>query len=89
MDHIDDELLELYALDRVVAEPQLVALEEHLLLCPFCQNQLAGHREYIQQVRAGLQQLASEPQRGVSLNTAAGQNDGATDRALSRSVARW
>ena len=37
--HIDPDKLELYALGRLV-ETEVAAIEEHLLVCPQCQDEL-------------------------------------------------
>jgi hypothetical protein len=35
--HVSDDLLELYSLDRLSAD-ELVSVEEHLRVCPACQD---------------------------------------------------
>lgn len=36
MDHVSDEVLELYCLDRITDESALTQIEEHLLVCRSC-----------------------------------------------------
>ena len=38
--HIDEDTLELYALDRLL-EADTASVEDHLLVCPHCQDHLA------------------------------------------------
>jgi len=45
-DHIDDDYLELYALDRL-AEPDAARVEEHLLVCGECRMRLAASDAYV------------------------------------------
>ena len=51
--HIPEELLEQFALGKV-PEPHCAPLDEHLLICPACQNSLAEIDEYIRVMRAAL-----------------------------------
>lgn len=44
--HPSDEMLELYLLDRL-AEPQLIAVDEHLLVCDRCQDALNADVKYV------------------------------------------
>ena len=48
--HIDEEMLELYAMNRTV-EPQLAQVEEHLLVCTFCQDALDSVEREISRIR--------------------------------------
>lgn len=57
LDHIDDETLELYALDRIKTEGELALIEEHLLVCYLCQDRLQTHDKFIGSLRAGFQHL--------------------------------
>ncbi len=59
MDHIDDDLLELYALGQIASERLLVAVEEHILVYSLCQDRLRWNDEYIQYVRAALELLSA------------------------------
>jgi len=64
-DHIDEETLECYALGRL-AEDEAASVEEHLLVCHSCQDELAAADEYISTVRAAAPKLASEPELDLS-----------------------
>jgi hypothetical protein len=57
VEHICVERLELYALNGL-AQSEVGAVEEHLLLCARCQLALQGLDEEIRQIRAALRRLA-------------------------------
>ncbi len=48
--HVSEEILELYALGRL-PEEQLGPIEEHLLVCPTCQDRLAETDAYVEAAR--------------------------------------
>ena len=58
--HISEELLEQYAFRRLT-EPQSAPVEEHLLICPTCQDRLDEIENYIQVMK-----LAASRQRQKS-----------------------
>jgi len=49
--HADDDLLERYSMGRL-AGPELEKFEEHLLICPQCQNNLAAADAYVGGIRS-------------------------------------
>jgi hypothetical protein len=51
--HIQEEMLERYALNQL-PEEQLAPLEEHLLGCPTCQNRLDQVDAYVQTMKSAL-----------------------------------
>ena len=51
--HISEEMLERYALKQL-SEAHLESLEEHLLICPQCQDRLDAVDEYIATMRLAL-----------------------------------
>ena len=51
--HISDDLLDEYALKRL-PEAEAAALEEHLLICPHCQERLQLTDDFIAALRATL-----------------------------------
>ena len=57
-EHVDAEILERYAMGRL-DEPALGALEEHLLLCADCQEQLDEATEFVSVMREATEKLAS------------------------------
>ena len=59
--HIDDDVLEQYAMGSVGTE-SLPAIEEHLLTCPDCQARLIQVDEFIGLFRAAATQLDARPQ---------------------------
>jgi anti-sigma factor RsiW len=53
--HISEELLEQYAVSGSLPEAELAPLEEHLLICPDCQDPLKELDEFIATMRLALQ----------------------------------
>jgi hypothetical protein len=51
-DHTSDDLLEAYGRERL-AEPDLVYLEEHLLICRDCRERLEAIDEFLETAQAG------------------------------------
>jgi anti-sigma factor RsiW len=51
--HIQDDDLELYALDRL-PEPDAAPVEEHLLVCGACRERLTEWDEYVAAMRAAM-----------------------------------
>lgn len=61
--HIDEDLLERYALARPIEEAQLELLEEHLLVCPRCQVRLEKLDAFSLAAKTAAQKIAeSAPQ---------------------------
>lgn len=58
MTHIDDGTLELYALGRV-SSFEIVALEEHLLICPLCRARLQRLAEFAVTMREAARIIVS------------------------------
>ena len=58
-EHADGEHLERYSMGTLVG-PEAEALEEHLLICPTCQDELAEIDAYVRTVRAAASRLRSE-----------------------------
>lgn len=59
LSHIDDSSLELYALGRV-SQFEVVAIEEHLLVCPYCNERLRSIEEFALTLRDAAQIMATE-----------------------------
>jgi hypothetical protein len=59
LSHIDDDSLELFALGRV-SHVEVVAIEEHLLVCPFCSQRLQRIAEFAMVARHALGVMATE-----------------------------
>jgi len=57
--HISEEMLERYSLNQLMEE-QLAPLEEHLLLCPTCQDCLDAMDEYVHTMKFSLASAANE-----------------------------
>ncbi|HYP14278.1 MAG TPA: zf-HC2 domain-containing protein [Bryobacteraceae bacterium] len=60
--HIEDELLELYAMKKLT-ESESEPVEEHLLVCHGCQDRLAETENFISTFRAAAEKLNHEPAR--------------------------
>lgn len=58
--HVDEELLELYAMKKLT-ESELEPVEEHLLICEACQDRLTETENYIRTFRAAAEKLMHEP----------------------------
>ena len=54
--HVNDDDLERYVLDRV-PEERAAAIEEHLLVCEQCQDQLTQVDQRVQAMRASRRRL--------------------------------
>lgn len=50
--HISDDDLDLYATKRFYALPDFRSIEEHLVLCPVCQQRLEAVKDLIEALRA-------------------------------------
>jgi hypothetical protein len=55
--HIDDEVLSLYATNRIKGEDDLAHIEEHLLVCHTCQDRLRFEDALIAGLRASAEEL--------------------------------
>jgi len=65
--HIQEEMLERYALNQL-EEEQLAPLEEHLLGCPICQNRLDEVDHYVQTMKSALSEPNQPAASGKHLN---------------------
>lgn len=59
VNHVSDDWLEQYAM-RTLPESEATTLEEHLLVCPACQDRLKATDEYIAAMRAAAKKLEQE-----------------------------
>jgi len=64
--HLTDEALEAYSLGRTLSESQLEVVEEHLMLCAYCQNRLDKMDLFVTAAKDGARTLAAEPEQKVS-----------------------
>jgi anti-sigma factor ChrR (cupin superfamily) len=53
MDHISEDQMDRYAA-RSLAEPEAAAVEEHLVMCAFCQDRLELTDEFVAAMRAAV-----------------------------------
>jgi hypothetical protein len=53
MQHLDDDLIERYSLERL-DETELAGVEEHLLICSQCQDRVESEDQYVRAARAAL-----------------------------------
>lgn len=58
--HLTEDVLESYALAQLSAQ-DCPATEEHLLICPICQDRLDRAEEYIRIVKVATSILADRP----------------------------
>jgi hypothetical protein len=63
MPHISDDTLELFALGRLQKDAQVSRVEEHLLLCEYCQKALSRIDREISVIRLALGKFTSQNQR--------------------------
>ena len=54
MKHLSDHDLERYHLGMVVDEPELAAVEEHLLGCPICVDRAEESADYVDLIRRAI-----------------------------------
>jgi anti-sigma factor RsiW len=59
--HLTDDAIEMYALGRL-PDRDLAAFEEHLLICPSCQDRLDEQDGFVHTMRAALTEVAKDPQ---------------------------
>jgi hypothetical protein len=59
-EHIEEDLLEEYALGRLEDEAVIDKIEEHLLICEVCRNQRIQAEAYAIDVRAALIRFEAE-----------------------------
>lgn len=60
--HIEETALESYAMGSLAAETEF-AVEQHLLLCETCRNQVPGSETYIRAIKRGVRTLPPETER--------------------------
>ena len=58
--HISDVALENYSLDHL-PEPDLEVVEEHILVCPTCQDRLQEIDDFVRAFRMAHQRMPSPP----------------------------
>lgn len=61
--HLTEDALEVYSLGRLLAEEDLSTLEEHLLVCPYCQTRLEKVDQFVQAAAAGAKAVAEASSR--------------------------
>jgi len=71
--HAPEDQLERYALGMVSSEEELAPLEEHLLVCPECQDKLREVETFIAHFRPVASRLRAEDARAVSQQTNPGR----------------
>ncbi len=59
-DHVNDELLEGYALANL-SEPDVSYIEEHLLVCAPCRQRLVEADQFVALIRNAFQHVNEEP----------------------------
>ena len=64
--HIPDDLLEVYAMGKL-SDHESEPVEEHLLLCPVCQEQLAELDDFVPAIKTALAGPAPPPPAKVTI----------------------
>ena len=59
--HPDESQLEAYSLRRI-SEPEVVSLEEHLLICEACRQRLSESEDYVRSMQRASARSRTEPQ---------------------------
>jgi predicted anti-sigma-YlaC factor YlaD len=52
--HIDEDVLECYALGRIQDEERLAPIEEHLLVCESCRDRLGEMDQYLAVMKSAM-----------------------------------
>jgi hypothetical protein len=73
-DHIEDDVLELYALDRL-SEGRLGSVEEHLLLCEYCRGRLEEMDKFVVSIRDAIDK-AEPPKDATGRQAGMGRSGG-------------
>lgn len=60
--HLTEDALELYSLNRIQSEEDLEVVEEHLLICGYCQNRQEKMDEFTKAAIAGAKAVAAREQ---------------------------
>ncbi len=84
LEHAQEEDLERYSIGTL-SGPQGEALEEHLLICPACQDQLAEVDAYVRTVRVAASRLRSK----TPLSHPRIAGSGGSSRSPRWPLARW
>ena len=56
--HLTEDALEVYSLGRLSSEEDLATLEEHLLVCAYCQTRLEKVDQFVQAAASGARSVA-------------------------------
>ena len=64
LEHPSDEMLEMYALNQIGLD-DLDAIEEHLLLCPSCQDRYLSTEQYIEAMKEACRTAPSRERRSL------------------------
>jgi hypothetical protein len=60
--HLAEDTLEMYSMGRL-SETETEHVEEHLLICPVCQDRLSETDQFVQAIRSAARELENEPVR--------------------------
>ncbi|MEO5953064.1 MAG: hypothetical protein ABIQ44_11420 [Chloroflexia bacterium] len=61
--HLSEQALEVYSLNRMKSEEALAAVEEHLLCCPHCVKRLENFDQFHQAAKSSLQAANEKPKQ--------------------------
>jgi hypothetical protein len=69
-DHASEEMIQLYALSRLVPTSVVTAVEEHALVCQSCQRDLLMEDEFLRGVIASIENRAKDNKPLLALSRA-------------------
>ena len=61
--HLTEDSLEAFSLGRLSSEPEIAAVEEHILVCAYCQTRLEKMDTFVQAAAAGAKAVAERPEQ--------------------------
>jgi hypothetical protein len=66
--HLTEDALEVYSLGRLSAEEDIAVVEEHILVCGYCQTRLEKMDGFVAAAVAGAKAVAANPEPNKSRN---------------------
>jgi hypothetical protein len=87
MTHVSEEVLERYSMSKL-PEDEFAQVEEHLLICELCQNQLAEVDLFVSRMKVAAQQIAEEEQSASSHSAPLATNGLRVRHPLLRTLSR-
>ena len=66
--HLTEDALEVYSLGRLSSEEDIAVVEEHILVCGYCQTRLEKMDGFVEAAVAGAKAVAAKPEPNKSRN---------------------